>query len=203
MVRATVGRRVGCLLLATSAVLGIGACGDDRVRPSDTLPTTSQAPTTSASPTPTAVSGPNGVVPIPTAGPRAAEQSEIGAIAFNEYWTMTLDFLYATLDVEPFREVSSPECTFCASVLEQEGRAEAGYVYVGGRITIEGSVVNSFDGTSATVTTIVSITELTVTDPQGNRDPESEGPHARYQILNVLSWTGQGWTVIDSNGGDL
>ncbi len=199
-------RRVGCLLLALCTVLGIGACSQERVRPSDTLPPTSRAPTTgeSPTPTPTAVSGPNGIVPLPVPNARFGEQSEIGALAFNEYWTMTLDYLYATLDVEPFRSVSSPECTFCTYVIDLHGpRRDQGYIYQGGRFTIEGSVVNSFAGATATVTTIVSITELVVTDPQGNRDPESEGGHPRFQLVNYLSWTGQGWVVVDANGGDL
>ena len=195
-------RAPACMLVVLA--LALGACTDDRVRPSDTLPSTSESPpTTSESPTATASSGPNGVVPIPTPNPLASEQSETGAIAFNEYWTMTLDYLYATLDVEPFREVSSPDCSFCTSVLEQEGRAEQGYVYQGGRVTIEGSVVNSFEGASATVTTIVGITELIVTDPQGNRDPESGPAQPRFQFVNYLAWTGEGWVVIDANGGAL
>jgi hypothetical protein len=185
--------------------LALGACTDDRVRPSDTLPSTSESPpTTSESPTATASSGPNGVVPIPTPNPLASEQSETGAIAFNEYWTMTLDYLYATLDVEPFREVSSPDCSFCTYVIDRLGpRREQGYVYEGGRITIEGSVVNSFDGASASVTTIVRVTELVVTNPQGNRDPDSGPAYPAFQLLNQLSWTGQGWLVLDAKGGEV
>jgi len=195
----TVRQRAATVCLVVLA-LAVAGCSEDRERPSETLPTSSEAPT---SETPTATTGPNGVVPSPVPNSRFDEQSEIGAIAFNEYWTMTLDYLYATLEVEPFRGVSAPECTFCAAVLEQEGRDEEGYVYQGGRITIEGSVVNSFEGTEATVTTIVSITELIVTDPQGNRHPDSGPAQPRFQLVNYLSWTGEGWVVIDANGGRL
>ncbi len=196
------GRRGRCVLLVLVAALGLIGCADDPVRPPDPLPPTSAA--TTEPPAPTASSGPNGIVPIPTPGARASEYSEVGAIVFNEYWVMTLDFLYATLDVEPFRAVSSPECSFCTYVIDLHGpRRDQGYIYQGGRLTITGSVVNQFEGSSATVTTIVSVTELAITDPLGNRDPESGPAYPRYQLVNLLRWTGDGWSVLDSNGGVL
>jgi len=187
----------------TLLVVLLAGCSENRVRPSETLPTTSEVAVTSESPTPAAVSGPNGVVPFPTPSAESEELSGEGAFAFNEYWIITLDYLYATLDVQPFREASSPECRFCDSVLEQDGRAEAGYVYVGGRITIMESALESFDGTFAVVGTVVSVTELIATDPEGNPDPASEAKHPRYQFFNRLAWDGESWAVVASVGTDL
>lgn len=204
--RWTAGRRLGTAVLVLAVLVGLAACSDDRERPSDTLPPTSSSPesTTTEPPTPTASSGPNGVVPIPQRPPLADEQSAEGAVAFNEYWTLTLDFLYATLDVEPFRAVSSPECTFCTYVIDLHGpRLDQGYVYQGGRITIVDSFVNAFEGATATVTTVVSVTELVVTDPQGNLDAESGPALPRYQLLSRLTWSEQGWIALDVDGGAI
>lgn len=204
--RWTAGRRLGTAVLVLAVLVGLSACSDDRERPSDTLPPTNSPAesTPTETPTPTASSGPNGVVPIPQRPPLADEQSAEGAVAFNEYWTLTLDFLYATLDVEPFRAVSSPECTFCTYVIDLHGpRLDQGYVYQGGRFTISDSFVNRFDGDSAMVTTIVAVTELVVTDPAGNPDPESEGPHTAFQFLTTLTWADAGWVVLEARGGDV
>lgn len=148
-------RRGRSLPLVLIVFFGLVGCADDGVGPSDTVPTTSEV--TSETPPPTASSGPNRIVPIPTPSALASEHSEVGAIAFN----VLGDDARLPVRDSGCRAIpggSSPECSFCASVLEQEGRDEVGYTYLGGRITIEGSVVNSFEVKSATVTTIVSIT---------------------------------------------
>lgn len=200
--RTQLKRAASCGLVVLA--LALAGCSEDPERPSEPETTSSETSTTSATPTPTASSGPNGVVPIPVPDPRASEQTEEGAIAFNVHWVMTLDFSYATLDVEPLRAASSPECNFCNYIVDFLGpRRDQGYVYQGGRFTVTGSLVLAFDGTSATVTTIFSVTELVVTDPQGNRDPDSEAAHAAFQFQNQLTWTDQGWLVLDAKGGDV
>lgn len=200
-------RRIAAAGLVAAALIGLSACGSDRERPSATLPPTS-APTSSSTetPAPTATSGPNGVVPIPVPAPEASAPDELGAYTFQVYWIQTLDYAYATLDVGPLAAASAPECSLCfAGIVDFLGpRAEQGYLYEGGRFTILNTeVLEAAPGTEATVSSIVSISELRVTDPAGNPDPDSGPAQPQYQLFNTLVWRDGGWLVMDANGGPL
>ncbi len=87
-------RMTACGLAVLALVLG--GCTDDRVRPSDTLPPTSE-PTATA--TTEDAPGPPGY-PFP---PEALEYTEAGALAFFNYYIDLLNQTTETLDSEPIR----------------------------------------------------------------------------------------------------
>lgn len=193
-----------CLVVVLVAV-AVAGCTGEREGPSGTLPPTSESPaesSTSATPTPTEPD-----VPVPTPAPEAEEFSELGAKAFNVFWTEALDYAYQTLDTGPFASASAPSCSFCYEgvIATLQPRAGQGYVYAGGEISTLDQSILAFEGTTVTISAIVSIAELVVTDPQGNPDPDSEAAHTQFQILNTLTWQDPtaGWIVTDSRGGDL
>jgi len=110
--------------------VALGGCTDDRVRPSDTLPPTSEPAATA---TTEDAPGPPGY-PFP---PEALEYTEAGALAFFNYYIDLLNKTTETLDSEPIRLLSGPECFGCERRVEMyDADRAAGLQYEGGITTI-------------------------------------------------------------------
>lgn len=115
--------------LAALALVLVG-CTDDRVRPSDTLPPTSE---TTATATTEDLPGPPGY-PFP---PEALEYTEAGALAFFNYYVDVLNKTTETLDSEPIRLLSGSDCQGCESRVEMyDADRTVGLIYDGGSITV-------------------------------------------------------------------
>jgi len=110
--------------------VALGGCTDDRVRPSDTLPPTSEPAATA---TTEDAPGPPGY-PFP---PEALEYTEAGALASFNYYIFLLNKTTETLDSEPIRLLSGPECFGCERRVEMyDADRAAGLQYEGGITTI-------------------------------------------------------------------
>ena len=158
-------RVIACALAALALVLG--GCTEDRVRPSDTLPPTS-SPTATA--TTEDLPGPPGY-PFP---PEALEYTDAGALAFFNYYIDLLNETTETLDSEPIRLLSGPECFGCERLVElYDADRAAGYRYEGGITTVTQTPV---------VPTLLS-------DPQG-----------RPAIEIAVDGQGSPLTVLDGSG---
>jgi hypothetical protein len=136
--------------------------------------------------------------PVPTPGSQAAERSDTGAKTFGVYYVKLLDYTYATRDVTPLRQVSDPVCKLCIGIAADVAKyAKPGYTWQGGRISLRDLTISQPSPTQPVVVANVSITALTVTKPNGQRDPYSEAAHSRAQFMITEKWTGNGWTVTD------
>ncbi len=126
----TLRLRVTACGLAALALALVG-CTDDRVRPSDTLPLPSSTATTAE--TTEDLPGPPGY-PFP---PEALEYTEAGALAFFNYYIDLLNKTTETLDSEPIRLLSGPDCFGCERRVEMyDTDRAAGLQYDGGITTI-------------------------------------------------------------------
>ena len=159
-------RMTACGLAVLALVLG--GCTDDRVRPSDTLPPTSE-PTATA--TTEDAPGPPGY-PFP---PEALEYTETGALAFFNYYIDLLNQTSETLDSEPIRLLAGPECFGCDRQVEMyDADRAAGLRYEGGITTIDQSATSVQlrsdiqGGPGALINTGGTGSALTVLDASGN-----------------------------------
>ena len=114
MARTVVMTRAAAGMLA--AGLFAAGCSDGERDPDTAEPATSAPASSPSSPMPT---GPEPTPwPEPTR-PVAMERDDIqGAKAAAEYFLSLYPYVYVTGDVEPWREMSHPECQFCAGVVE-------------------------------------------------------------------------------------
>ena len=131
----TVGRVAAALCVAGLVVAGCSGGGD--AAPSGTTPMTASPsdPSGSGQPT-TSAPGPT-PWPEPTR-PAAMERDDIeGAKAAAEYFLALYPYVYATGDLEEWREMSHPECAFCSAVADDvsELHSSGGYG-VGGEISV-------------------------------------------------------------------
>jgi hypothetical protein len=181
-------RLTACGLAALALVLA--GCADDRVRPSDTLPPTS-SPTPTATETTEDVPGPPGY-PFP---PEALEYTEAGALAFFNYYIDLLNKTTETLDSEPIRLLSGPECFGCERQVDMynEDRA-AGYQYEGGAISVTqtpvvATLLTDFQGRPAMEIAVDGqIAEFTVVDGSGTPVPDRT-----YPVYNIILAVNATW----------
>jgi hypothetical protein len=138
MRRGTTTQRAVSRLVVVGFVAGLagGLAGCTNYPEPSHLPTPSEAVT--ASPTPS---------PTPTATPDAATKPErpevmdvadsAGAEAVAVYFLQLYGYAYATNDLAEWRELSHPECIFCASVIDNvEAQISAGQHCTGGLINV-------------------------------------------------------------------
>jgi hypothetical protein len=194
-------RQITIASLTTLTLTVLAACSKDS--PSSTaLPSATGAPptttaVTTAPPSSAPSTGPGGVA-VPTPAPEAAQRSDTGAKAFGVYYVKLLDYTYATRDVAPLRQASDAACRVCQGTADDVSKfAKPGYKFEGGRFTLKDLTVSQPSPTQPVIVANISITGLTVTDPNGQRDPYSEAAHPRAQLMITEKWTGSGWTVTD------
>lgn len=117
-----------------------------------------------------------------------------GAAAAATHFLDLYEYTYDSLDPTAIEAMSSPECTFCRSVIDDVARMEAyNHVATGGGHT----VVNAF-GTEITQEQWYSAAVQLDQAPTAEVDPVgkvvSETSGGRFQMVFALDWA-QGWLV--------
>ena len=134
--------RMGALGLAAVLVLsGCSGSGDDpgaeaaegnssSAAPSGGSAGTTASASASATPTPTPTAaaykpataeGPAENVPLPVMPELAKQESEEGLEAFGEYWYAAINYGFETGNLQPFEDISGPNCIVCKSVFDIVG----------------------------------------------------------------------------------
>lgn len=189
------------------AVLALAGCTEDRVRPSDTLPTTS-SPSPTAPATTEDLPGPPGY-PFP---PEALEYTEAGALAFFNYYIDLLNQTTETLDSEPIRLLAGPDCFGCERLVEMlNADRAAGFQYEGGVTTIAQDTVSVQlrpdvqGGDGALINCGGTGSALTVMDAAGVPVPGRVYPGYELSISVSVAWfPGQlTWQVASLSLGTL
>ncbi|WP_461170304.1 DUF6318 family protein [Arthrobacter sp. Z1-15] len=91
-----------------------------------TTESTSASPTPTPTPTaaaykPATAEGPAENVPLPVVPELAKQESKEGLEAFGEYWYAVSNYGFETGDLQPFEDISGPECIVCKSVFDIVG----------------------------------------------------------------------------------
>jgi hypothetical protein len=137
MRRGTTTQRAVSALVAVGFVVGLagGVAGCTNYPEPSHLPTPSVEVTdTTPTPTPTATSD-AAIKPERPAAMDAADSA--GAEALAVYFLQLYAYVYATNDLTEWRELSHPECIFCASVIDNvEAQISAGQHCTGGLINV-------------------------------------------------------------------
>lgn len=91
-----------------------GATQSESPAPTSTKPTPSPTPKPTSTPVPGSSKGPAQNWPVPVMPAVAKEKSEVGVVAFTEYWFELIEYMYRTNDTTQVKKVTSPECDICA-----------------------------------------------------------------------------------------
>jgi hypothetical protein len=180
--------------VAVAAAVGLGLTGcSDPGTPSDTLPT---AASTSAEPT-LAPLGPADF-PVPA---EAREQTDAGALAMASYYLDLIDKARASMDGQPFLDLSQ-ECETCQQLAAGFAvEKAAGNRYDGGDLRIDtvGPIVLS--GSTADLTLTMLQGASTLLGPDGQGIPSRSTPDTRLSGGMVLTWDSirDGWLVSQLN----
>jgi hypothetical protein len=173
------------MMIGLLSTAGLAACTDDETPPQQT--TTAPTASSTATPSPT-LTPPTAPKPRPT--PKNAE-------AFVRYFWKVHNYAYATLDVEPFKAISEPDCTFCSATIEDiRGLLQAGTRTDGSRIRV---VIASAPPIKVTTGIIVA----TVISQDPGRVVRSDGTERRVPAMSKrqahtsLNWSESKWLVAD------
>ena len=183
---------VGIITAASCAVILVGAVAG-----------CTPGPTTPPSPTPSVVASPL-PTPTPTPTPDAAvkperpaamdEVSAAGAEAAAVYFLQLYPYVYATGDLEEWRELSHPECVFCASVITNvEEQVAAGGRSEGGLIHIESVETSEVSDGYFSVFALATQEAGREYGPGGEALEESTGSHS--EVIMVILWAEYRWSV--------
>ncbi|GAA4623021.1 hypothetical protein GCM10023113_06320 [Cellulomonas oligotrophica] len=159
--------------------------------PAATTAATSQAPAETATPS----AEPTDSATAPPERPDAmSTPSADGASAAANYFMSTYSYMYATGDTEPWDELSSDTCEFCARrATDVERMTDAGNETLGDAITVESAVgVEIADDEWFSATLIIDEPASQEVDEKGKLVSESDG--GRYELYFALSWNA-GWRV--------
>src|SRR5450830_1247918 len=128
---------VGALLVAGLAVAG---CTPDPGPTPSASPSAVVSPAVTPTPTPT----PTPDASVKPERPAAMDEvSAAGAEAAAVYFLQLFPYVYATNDLTEWRELSHPECVFCASVITNvEEQVAAGKQSIGGLIQVDSVISN-------------------------------------------------------------
>jgi len=185
--------RVAAGLVAGVVVTGgLAGCtgGPDEPRWTPTVWT----PEETVEPTPT----PTPVDPAAVAPERPAamdEVSEAGAEAVARYFLELYPYVYATGDLTAWRELSHPECVFCASVISNvEEQVAAGHRSEGSEMTVDSLVaVEVVAGSRYGVDAYVTEGPSSERDADGNLVRERREPQ-EISVVFALFFD-DGWVV--------
>ena len=148
---------LGALAAGFAASIVLAGCSGEPSTPPTTPPATSTAP--SPTPTPTPTPTPDAAVP-----PQRPDMSTVDAAtaeAVAVYFLQLYPYVYATGDLSEWRELSHPECVFCASVITNvEQMLADGH-------TADGGMVSVRDVTSVQVSARHFTVELVLTQSDG------------------------------------
>ena len=185
--------RVAAGLVAGVVVTGaLGGCTGGPDEPSWTP--TVWTPEETVEPTQTATP----VDPAAVAPERPAamdEVSEAGAEAVARYFLELYPYVYATGDLTAWRELSHPECVFCASVISNvEEQVAAGHRSEGSEMTVDSLVtVEVVAGSRYGVEALVTEGPSSERDEDGNLVRERREPQA-ISVAFALFFD-DGWVV--------
>ncbi|HYF74732.1 MAG TPA: DUF6318 family protein [Nocardioides sp.] len=178
--------RVAAGLVAGVVVTGaLGGCFGGPDEPSWTPTVWTPEETVEPTPTPTPVD-PAAVAPERPAA--MDEVSEAGAEAVARYFLELYPYVYATGDLTAWRELSHPECVFCASVISNvEEQVAAGNRSEGGGMTVDALSCVQVSNDFFTVTADVDQEPSAEYDADGVVVDTSTGDPAHVTIAVVPS----------------
>ena len=187
--------RVAVVVGSAVVLAGLGGCsGEPRPTPSVTWTAIYDTPWPGPEPTPTPT--PTPTVPAPEPPAAMGEVSAAGAEAVARYFLDLYAYVYATGDLEAWRELSHPECIFCASVMEGVvSQQSAGKRTSGGAL-----VVTTAQTVAVTPGSFYSV------DIQGGQEPwefrdsagellDSQEETVEHRYFLVVTREGDTWTV--------
>ena len=142
--------------------------------------------------------------PTPTPTPDASvkperpaamdEVSAAGAEAVAVYFLQLYPYVYATNDLTEWRELSHPECVFCASVITNvEEQVAAGNRSAGGLVEIESVAATEVSDGFYNVEVIATQEPSVEYGPDGEVVEQSEGSRSLLTLVIVTS--DSGWLV--------
>lgn len=176
------------LLTACSA-----AAGDGGAQPVDRLPT----PGVDADPAAGDGQGTGAGIPAVAAQdlPEAARaQDHLGATAFVRHWWDQFNVAYASGDATALRAISTQECVFCQSVIDDvEARAAAGERTEGGEISVlDVAAPPDVEAQPAYLTIGVISQSAGVVHVPGQENPDPlSATETPFQFL--VTWEHEGW----------
>ena len=167
-----------------AVVLVLCAC---TATPPSPLPSSSEVPAASATPTPRLISPPERPAAMDVPGAD-------GAAAAATHFLDLYEYSYGSLDSTAFAAMSSPECVFCRSVIDDVAEMELNnHTTTGGDYT----VINSFGTEISPQQWYSAAVQLDQTpsaeiDSIGRVLSETDG--GRFQMVLALDWD-QSWLV--------
>jgi hypothetical protein len=182
-------RRVLAVALACTFIATTGACTASTTPPEPTasVATSSGEPTPSPTPTPSA---------SPTR-PAAMEINDLeGAKAAARYFLELYPYAYNTGDLTSWKEMSHPDCIFCASVVDNVEQLFAGGGYeVGGELSFEHVTANEPLEGNELYGVDLDVIQGSSTKHDASGSVLSVTETARYRISVALAATGTGWLI--------
>jgi hypothetical protein len=191
MVGGRAGRHPVAALLTMIALstAGLAACTDD-----DTPP--QQSSTAAPSPSLSATSPPASPTATPPSAPKAKPTPK-SAEAFVKYFWDVHNYAYATLDLEEFKSISEPQCTFCSSTIKDiEALKDS-------RSVVEGSAVRLWVAAAPPAKIGTRVLVATVVSQSPGREIAPDGSIKSFPGMTkrsssvALSWIDQRWLVHD------
>jgi hypothetical protein len=194
MRRGTTTQRAVSALVAVGFVVGLagGVAGCTNYPEPSHLPTPSVEVTdTTPTPTPTATSD-AAIKPERPAAMDAADSA--GAEALAVYFLQLYAYVYATNDLTEWRELSHPECIFCASVITNvEQQASEEHWSDGGLPEIESMTSTEVVTGLFNVTILATQGSSTEFGPGGTVADHANG--VRTRLIFVILSSEAGWSI--------
>ena len=177
--------------LALAASLGLAACTDDAEAP---LPRSTDAevavrPTPTSSPTRS---------PKPERPAALGEGTTDGALTLATYFSALYSYAYNTGDLEEWQTLSSPECIFCTSVIDNvEAMHQKGHRVEGGTLLVTDSSTVEIGPGRFSVELEVTQEASRISD-SSNTAVEDEMPSERFTLILALLWKDGAWSVLEA-----
>jgi hypothetical protein len=179
-----------------------------------TTPVVSDPPDTGSAPTsPPPVTGTDIPTDVPTTGPNlrhkgerppampllATQHTRAGAVAFAQFFELTIDWAYATTSTTYMRHYYTHSCVTCRSIqLGLDNAAKKGRHFIGGRMTITNAVDKGVDtryGAERRVSVTYRLTAVEVVDKSGRF--VDGGPAVTMDDNVWLSWISGRWMAVE------
>ena len=178
---------LGALAAGFAASIALAGCSEEPSTP----PTTPPATTADPSPTPTPTPTPTPDAATPPQRPDLTTVDAATAEALATYFLQLYPYVYATGDLTAWRELSHPECIFCASVITNvEQMLADGQHWQGGETTIDS--VETVAALTEAFNIAVALTEA----PSERIDPNGKTTETSAGGSNVIH------LVVTADGGD-
>lgn len=194
------------MVCALAVGLVVGACdpGDEPTDPGTTSSsdeTVTELETSESSETPSAdvPTPPELDQPVPPEDMGVDDRA--GAAAAAEFFFAVLDFARTTGDTRLLESLSSPDCNYCASMLEtiESLSADGGWIRSTGFVLDDIRVQYTDDGAGYLVRFVLDVPELTVYYGDGTQEVIEAASHPDFALS--IRWSGGGFVVdgVDPN----